>query len=120
MNFTIPGDMALNDDASDCKFVEGLDAIRQQAIAGAQVFKGIWSFDANKGLDYLELLFEKNPDLRLVRLMFYQFFLSIPGVSAVTSANLRVDTVTRTLYVSFEIQTDFGPLQDTLALVFGT
>lgn len=120
MNFNIPGDMALNDDASDCKFVEGLEAVRQQGIVGAQVFKGLWTYDANKGLDYLERVFEKNPDLRLVRLMFFDFFLSIPGVTAVNSLDLRVDTAARTLYVSFEIETDFGPLADVLALVFGT
>jgi len=111
--------MALNADESDCSFVEGLEAVRQQVIVGAQVFKGRWQFDQNKGLDYLELVFEKNVDLRLVRLMFYEFFLSVPGVVAVTSANLRTDNVTRTLFVSYEIETDFGPLADVLELFFG-
>lgn len=117
--FNIRGDMRLNADESDCEFVEGLEAVRQQVIAGAQVFKGQWTYDQNKGLDFLENVFVKNPDLRLVRLTFYEFFLSIPGVVAVTSANLRVDNSTRTLYVSFEVETDFGPLADTLALAFG-
>jgi hypothetical protein len=117
--FNIPGDMALNDDETDCKFVEGLEAVRQQIITGAQVFKGRWTYDANKGLDYLELLFEKGADLRLVKLMFYEFFLSVPGVASVGSADLRVDSATRTLYVSFVIETDFGPLADVLKLNFG-
>lgn len=116
--FNIPGDMALNEAESDCVFVDGLEAVRQQVIAGAQVIKESWSYDQNKGLDYIENVFVKNPDLRLVRLTFYEFFMSVPGVVAVTSANLRVDTATRTLYVYFEIETDFGPLTDTLALLF--
>lgn len=117
--FNIAGDMALNAGETDCVFVEGLTAVLQQIKAGAQVFAGTWTYDAKKGLDYLERVFEKNPDLRLVRLMFYEFFLSIPGVIAVTSADLRVDNVTRTLYVYFEVETDFGPLTEKIALVFG-
>lgn len=116
--FNIPGDMALNADESDCVFVEGIEAVRQQIIAGAQVFKGRWQFDQNKGLE-IDDIFEKDRDLRLIRLMFYEFFLSVPGVVAATSADLRVDTATRTLYVSFVVETDFGPLADTLQLEFG-
>jgi hypothetical protein len=117
--FNIPGDMALSADETDCVFVEGLVSVLQQIRAGAQVFAGRWIYDAKKGLAYIEQVFEKNPDLRIVKLMFYEFFLSIPGVNAVTSTDLRVDNATRTLYVHFEVDTDFGPLAEKIALVFG-
>ena len=115
--FEIRGDMALNADETDCVFVEGLAAVEQQIEAGVQVFKETWHYDLNAGL-VIENIFVKDPDLRLVRLAFYDFLLAVPGVVTVASANLRVDSDTRTLFVDFEVQTDFGPLQKTLALQF--
>lgn len=115
--FSIPGDMALNAEESDCVFIEGLDAVAQQIETGAQVFAGTWHFDLGAGLD-IENIFVKDPDLRLIRLAFYDFLAGVPGVLAVTSANLRVSNETRTLFVDFEVRTDFGPLAKTLALQF--
>lgn len=115
--FPIAGDMALNADETDCVFIEGLTAVKQQIQTGAQVFRERWQFDRNAGVDY-EDVFVKDPDLRLVRLVFFDFLNSIPGVVDVTSLDLRVETQTRTLFVSFEVSTDFGNLQDTIALQF--
>jgi hypothetical protein len=115
--FAIPGDMALNADESDAVFVEGLTAVLNQIRAGAQVFKGTWHFDRNAGIDY-EQVFVKNPDLRVVRILFWDFLRNVPGVTDVESLDLRVDTLSRTLYVTFSVRTDFGTLQETLALVF--
>jgi hypothetical protein len=115
--FNIPGDMALNADESDAVFIEGLIAVAQQIETGAQVLSGTWTFDRNAGLN-VENIFVKDPDLRLVRLAFFDFLIGVPGVVAVTSADLRVDNSTRTLYVSFVVQTDFGPLAKELALQF--
>jgi ABC-type uncharacterized transport system YnjBCD permease subunit len=116
-NFAIPGDMALNDDESDCVFIAGLAAVAQQLETGAQVIAGSWSYDRNAGID-IDNIFVKDPDLRLVRLAFFDYLVSVPDVVGVVSVNLRVDNATRTLYVTFEVATDFGPLQKTLALQF--
>lgn len=116
--FAIPGDMALNADESDAVFVQGLTAVSNQIRAGAQVFKGTYHFDRNIGIDYLEEVFEKNPDLRVVRAVFWDFFQSIPGVVEVESVDLRVDKAARTLFVDFSVRTAFGTLAETLALVF--
>jgi hypothetical protein len=44
--------------------------------------------------------------------------LTVTGVIEVESVDLRVDVPSRTLFVHFVVRTDFGPLEDTLALVF--
>jgi hypothetical protein len=115
--FAIPGDMVLNAEESDCEFVNGLIAVANQIQFGAQIVRGTWTFDKNAGLA-LDDIFEKNPDLRVIRTIFWDFFLTVTGVIEVESVDLRVDVPSRTLFVHFVVRTDFGPLEDTLALVF--
>lgn len=116
--FPIAGDMALNADETDCSFIEGLAAVAQQISTGLQVFANTWHYDRNAGVEYVDKIFASNPDLRGIRQEFWEFLLSVLGVTDVTKIDLRVDPIERTLFVSFDVRTDFGPLSDTVALQF--
>jgi hypothetical protein len=118
--FAIPGDMALNATETDCEFVEGLAAVAQQIQTGLQVFASTWHYDRNAGIDYIEKIFVSNPDLRGIRLVFWDFLLGVLGVTDVTKLDLRVDPIERALFVSFVVRTEFGPLSETVALQFPT
>ncbi len=117
--FDVEGDMTLAEDESDWTFVSGAIAIAQEIKVGAQIMKGSWYFDRNVGIDYLENIFVKSPDLRLVRLEFWNFLASVDGVMNVKAVDLRVDTASRTLFVTFEVETDFGTISDGFEFDFG-
>lgn len=116
--FNIAGDMALNEDETDAEFVDGAASTLQEIKVGAQIFEGSYRFDKTKGLPYLDDVFVKNPDLRLIRIIFYAFLSGITGVTEVETINLRVDAQARILYVQFKVHSDSGVLEDTIALQF--
>ncbi len=117
--FTVPGDMALNATETDCVFVEGVSAVAQQIRIGLQVFSNTWHYDRNAGIAYIDKVFANNPDLRGIRVIFWDFLSGVPGVAEVETLSLRVDSATRTLFVSFVIRTEYGTsVSDTVALIF--
>lgn len=110
--FNISGDAALNEAEDDLAVVVGVDSIVQQIRAGLQVFANRWHYDRRAGIDYLENVFVKNPDLRVIRTIFWSFFMSIEGVAEVLDIELIVDSATRTLIVRYKLLTELGETAD--------
>jgi len=117
--FNIPGDVALNADETDLVLVQGLTAVQQQIRVGVQVFKGRWKYDRNKGLAEVEQIFAKSPDGRVLRTIFWDFLISVPGVAEVQALDLRLERASRTLFVTFRVLCESGEiLEDSLGLPF--
>ncbi len=114
--FNIPGDMALNADESDFVFVTDSAAVLQQIKNGVQIFFKSWHYDQTKGLTYQEDILVNNPDLRLIRTIYWAFLASVPGVTSVDQVNLSLDRVARILYVKFIVTVGLTQVADSLAL----
>jgi len=113
--FQIPGDLTLNEDATDMALATGINAIAQSVRTGALVFRGYWRYELNAGIPYLDAAFDKGADLGIIRTVFWRFLLDTPGIVAVESLTLTFDEESRILYVDFTARTTTGEiLSDSL------
>lgn len=108
-------DLALDDDGDllieggDATYLDGVDAILQHISIRLQFFLGEWEWDTRVGIPYFEKVLVKSPDLNVVRNLLRTAITDTPGVTALTSFELALGA-TRTLQVSFEADTEEGPL----------
>lgn len=117
--FNVPGDVGLNDDESDLVLVQGVQAIVQQIRVGLQVFRGRWKYDRNAGVPFIEAILVNNPDMRVVRAIFWTYLMSVDGVSSIEALDLRLDRAERILYVDFRLKTEAGEIaEDSVGLSF--
>lgn len=88
--------------------VDGEEAIDQQITIRLRTFLAEWFLDERVGIPYFRHILVKNPNIPLVHNVFRKTILSTPGVASVDSLNLDIDTVARTLTVTFSATLDTG------------
>jgi hypothetical protein len=96
--------------AGDLQLVRGVEAIKQHARQRLQLFKGEWFLDADAGMDFWGTILIKNANPDLVRAEIEKAITGTPGILELQQLDLRFDSKTRTLTVSWRATTDTGEL----------
>lgn len=116
--FPILGDLEVTDDGRDLVLVAGRDKVAQSLRVGAQIFRGSWRYDRQRGIPYFQDILLAGPQLEVVRRRFHEFISETDGVTAVDSLTLRFDSAQATMYVDFIAVCDDGSTL-TSSLTFG-
>jgi hypothetical protein len=113
--FPVPGDLELTEDGTDIVLFHGAARVKQSIQVGAQIFRGSWRYDRQKGVPYFEDILVAGPELERVRRRFHELLTSTPGVATVTRVDLRLDRSEGTMYVDFAAVVETGEvLADSL------
>ena len=94
------GDLFL-DDSGSIVLVTGDEAIAQQLSIRFKFALGEWFLDTRIGVPYFQEILVKNPNLTRVRGIYQQLIITTPGIEAIESFSLTLDTPTRTLSLVF-------------------
>lgn len=107
------GDMAFAN--GDRVTVAGEDAVKQGISIRVKMYRGEVFCDQDIGIDYVNAVLIKNPDPLVVREMIKSEIASVPDVTAVTGAQLVVDS-SRNGTISFTYRDVYStsPIDDTV------
>lgn len=100
------GDLVLEN--GDLVLSTGQEAIKQNILQRLRAYKGEWFLNIEDGVPYFQDILKKNPNPRAVDGAFKVAILGTPGVTELTSFDLKYDTVTRGLKLSFSVNTIEG------------
>lgn len=100
----------------EIKPIEGADRVAQQVKITLLAFLGEWFLDNTFGVPYLEEILVKNPRLSSVHSILRSKIVSVPNVVRIEYLSLDFDRMRRLLDVDFLIDTDLGPIKDSLSL----
>lgn len=106
--FQVSGDFALSDDGRELLLVSREDAILQSLTNGAQVFKGYWRYDLNKGIPYFDDVIVLGPQVSVIQDVYYRYILDTPGIESVQYVHVRFDSASGELFVDFRARADSG------------
>jgi hypothetical protein len=97
------------------RLTRGAEAVAQSIYIALRMSLGEWFLDLDEGFPWFELVLVKAPEVELIRAALRETLLARVGVSDVASLDVSADTSTRTLDVSFAVETDYGELSGQLA-----
>lgn len=106
--FPVAGDLELTDDGRDLVLFHGAAKVAQSIRTGAQIFRGSWRYDRQRGVPYFEDILVAGANLERVRRRFHELLTETPGVATVTRVDLRIDRSDGTLYVDFAVVAETG------------
>lgn len=94
----------------DLVFTTGLDAIVQQCRIALQMFQGEWFLNLDVGIPYWEKILGEKPAtaIEAARIFFRRELQLVDGVNKVTKLDITYTGSTRTLNVSWQVNTIFG------------
>lgn len=94
----------------DIPFTSGLDAIVQQCRIVLQMFQGEWFLNLDVGIPYWEKILGEKPTtaIEAARIFFRRELQLVDGVNKVTRLDITYTGSTRTLNVSWQVNTIFG------------
>lgn len=101
-------DYQLTSDGTDLDLREGRvpDGALESALAAIQVWLGSWVYDLQQGIPYQS----DERGTELLRAAYMRELLATPGVSAVPTLTLSVDSGTRECTIVFQIRLDSGQI----------
>lgn len=108
-----PGDITLNRNSSgklELSLVYDVDYVKQKLAHRLKFVLGEFFADVRQGLPYFERVLVSNPDLQLIRALFYNAIQTSPGILSVQSFETLFDKRNRALGVSFTATTSGGQL----------
>jgi hypothetical protein len=97
------------DDTNDWVMVEDEDEVIQRVAVALKTHRGEWLFDTDLGLDYRGTIMVKNPDLELITGLIRALIVSVEDVTGITQLSLDYDGAARTLDVTGQVTTIYGP-----------
>lgn len=80
------------------------EEVAQRLRAKLQMFLGEWFLDKREGFPYHREVLKKNPNMSAIRSLIADTVQSDPGVQALLSLDLALDSAARTLTGVFEAQ----------------
>jgi hypothetical protein len=113
---TDPIDLAIDENNDlvfkdgDLYFVTGIDAIVQQCRIALQMFQGEWFLNLDAGLPYWDKILGQKPSIALQAMQIYvrRELELVDGVLDITKLETSYDRGTRTLRVTWAVDTEFG------------
>lgn len=85
------------------------DAVRQGILTRLRLFRGEWYLDTNAGVPWFESAFLAGSNIRSIERTIKRQILDTPGVDEILSFTASFDGSTRSLSISFEVESIFGP-----------
>lgn len=104
----VTGDLVL-DETGDLVFNFGAAAIASDVASAWQTFLGEWFLDLSRGVNYIGLVFVKNPDLGGIERELRRVALVRDGVKDV-ELQLTFDRTARELSAAAQITPDYGEI----------
>jgi len=101
---------------ADLQFSSGLDAIAQGIRIRILTFRGEWKLNLDTGVPYYQDLLGQRFDQVKAHAAFRNAISSTPGVSEISSLAASFNGRTRTMSVSWSVQTIFGPVADSVEI----
>jgi hypothetical protein len=113
---TDPIDLLLGDDNDlviengDLKFSTGIDAIVQQCRIALQMFQGEWFLNLDAGIPYWQSILGQKPTtaIEAARIFFRRELELVDGVNKITKLDIAYSGSTRTLTITWQVNTVFG------------
>lgn len=113
---TDPIDLKLDDnnelviENGDLVFTRGIDAIVQQCRIALQMFQGEWFLNLDVGIPYWEKILGEKPAtaIEAARIFFRRELQLVEGVNRVTKLDISYTGTTRSLNVTWQVNTVFG------------
>lgn len=99
------GDLAISA-TGDLPIVADGSAIMQALKVRLRLFVNEWFLDNRKGVDYYRHVLLRKPNARIVGSLIRAAILGTPGVTRLTRYNQDINASTRTLTVSFTVETE--------------
>lgn len=96
--------------------IEGAGQRAQQIKIALLTFLGEWEFDITIGIPYLEQILVKSPNKFRVEAILRKKILAVQGVRRITSFELDIVRVNRSLSVHFSAETDEGKIDDKVII----
>lgn len=85
--------------------VDGAEAINQHWLIRMGTWDGDWFLDTRIGIPYLKYVLIKNPNMTILKSVFYEASLQTPGIREIASFDLELSP-DRLLTVSIEGETE--------------
>lgn len=105
----ITHDIVIGDDF-DMSFVSGVEYYAQKLKVRLWFFLGEWFLDTAEGTPFYQSILVKNPDTDLIETLLKARILESPGVIELKSFELVYDNSLRKATVTFQVQTEAGPV----------
>lgn len=106
--FPVRGDVALTPDGRDLQLISGAAKVAQSIRVRAQIFKGSWRYDRQRGVPYFQDILVFGASVELVRRRFQELISGTDGVLSIQSLTVRFDRTDATIYVEFAVVADTG------------
>lgn len=103
----------------DLMVIDNAERVAQQIVIQLRFFYGEWFLDTSDGVPYFEYVLVKNPNLNHVRQVIREAIEKVPEVSKINFIKLNFDKVNRVLYVSYEVETEYGLITRKEVLGYG-
>lgn len=100
----------------DISLVSGAARVQQAVRLRLQVWYQEWAFDLTIGIPFLEQFFIKNPSLPGIESLLRAQILGVTGVDEIGAMTINIDSVARTLAVTYVASTSFGLINDLVPL----
>jgi hypothetical protein len=94
----------------DLVFTTGIDAVVQQCRIAMQMFQEEWFLNLDAGLPYWQSILGQKPAVALQAAQIYirRELLLVDGVLDILKLEVTYERTTRTLKVSWQVDTEFG------------
>ena len=107
----------------DLVWSRGADAVTQDCRVVMQMFAEEWFLNLSAGIPYLQSIFGQKPAIAIAAATVYirANLMAVSGVVAVTKLQINFSSRTRTMNISWQVQTGTGNTQpDSLTIGQGT
>jgi hypothetical protein len=106
--YQVVTDIALDDNGDwliqngDLQLIGDDPGIIQSVTIALKFALGEWFLNLAAGVPYYQNVFVKNPDPNLLKSIFTDTILAVPGITAMVSLDLTIDPSTRTLFLDWQ------------------
>ena len=107
-------DIAVN--SGNVRLIDNKERIAQQLRITLWEWLGEWFLDARDGVPYREYILVKSPNMKHIRQVLSESIMKVDGVNRIDELNLKYDPKSRTLIVTFAVDTDEGQIARTEVL----
>jgi len=112
-------DLALNKkthdiivDNNDGILIGNAERVAQQMKTTLLEWLGEWFLNSQEGIDYINYILVKNPNLRHIQSILTTALLAIDGVSSIDSMSFEWDRENRQIAVTYTATTVYGVVSD--------
>lgn len=114
-------DLVLNPEGTGFVQLDAAEQLRQDLLITLETLRGTWRYDIEVGIPYFELVFVKGTPLSVIRQVFRDAILGVPGVVDVPKMDLTFNRQSGLLQLSCDIRAqgipDLIQLQNSFSLV---